>query len=137
MLLEILTDDEATIIMVDSNLPRDTILPSEKVFAYKMKLEALKPQDSRSDLTSSPMATKSQDVTALLIGKEFGDGKDTVYRYIRLTYLIPDLLKLVDNKELGLSPYMAKRPAVEISYLKEEEQLQLLDIINLMIVLLV
>lgn len=109
-----MTDEEAIIQMVDSNKQREKILPSEKAFAYKMKLEALKKQGKRNDLiTSSPVATKlNEKGTAEMIGEEFGDGKDNVYRYIRLTELIPEILKLVDEEKMKL------RPAVEISYLK-------------------
>lgn len=126
-----LSDDEATIIMVDSNLQRDKVLPSEKAFAYKLKMEALKHQGKRNDLTSSPMASKSKGIeTAEIVGKEFGDCKDTVYRFLRLTELVPQLLQMVDNDCLNLTPSIAIRPAAEISYLKKEEQLALLDIIE-------
>lgn len=120
-----MTDEEATIIMVDSNNQREKILPSEKAFAYKMKLEAMKKQGKRNDLTSSPTATKLKiKITAEIIGEEFGDGKDNVYRFIRLTELIPELLKLVDEEKMKL------RPAVEISYLTKEEQQQVFDAIE-------
>ena len=121
-----MTDEEAIIQMVDSNKQREKILPSEKAFAYKMKLEALKKQGKRNDLiTSSPVATKlNEKGTAEMIGEEFGDGKDNVYRYIRLTELIPEILKLVDEEKMKL------RPAVEISYLKSEEQEYLLESIE-------
>lgn len=122
-----LNDDEATIIMVDSNMQRTKILPSEKAFAYKMKLEAEKHQGQRTDLTSSQVATKlNEERTATKIGSEFGESKDTVYRYIRLTELIPELLELVDKEKDG----MAFSPAVEISYLKEDEQYILLNLIQ-------
>lgn len=122
-----LSDDEATIIMVDSNMQRERILPSEKAFAYKMKLEAQKHQGQRTDLTSSQVATKlNEERTATKIGSEFGESKDTVYRYIRLTELIPELLELVDKEKDG----MAFSPAVEISYLKEDEQYILLNLIQ-------
>lgn len=126
-----LTDDEATIIMVDSNLQREKILPSEKAFAYKLKMEALSHQGKRNDLisTSDPMERKSVE-TASLIGKDNGDSQSTVRRYIRLTKLIPELLKMVDNESLKLSPSMAFRPAVEISYLTKDEQISLLDIME-------
>ena len=117
-----LTDDEATIIMVDSNIQREEILPSEKGFAYKMKLEALSHQGKRNDLTSSQVATRLD--TATLIGKENGDSRDTVFRYIKLTELIPELLDLVDEKQIALSP------AVELSFLKDEEQYAVLDCIE-------
>lgn len=121
-----MTDEEAIIQMVDSNKQRERILPSEKAFAYKMKLEALKKQGKRNDLlTSSPMATKlNEKGTAEMIGEEFGDGKDNVYRYIRLTELIPEILKLVDEEKMKL------RPAVEISYLKHDEQEYLFESIE-------
>lgn len=120
-----LTDEEAVIQMVDSNNQREKVLPSEKAFAYKMKLEAMKKQGKRNDLTSSPLAKKlNEKGTAEIIGEEFGDGKDNVYRYIRLTELIPELLKLVDEEKMKL------RPAVELSYLKKEEQQQVFDAIE-------
>lgn len=120
-----MTDDEATIYMVDSNKQRVKVLPSEKAYAYKMKLNAMKRQGKRNDLTSSPMATKlNEKGTAEIIGQEFGDGKDNVYRYIKLTELIPELLQLVDDEKIAL------RPAVEISYLNQEEQETLLDAIE-------
>ncbi len=120
-----LTDDEATILMVDSNLQREEILPSEKVFAYKMKMEAMKRQGHRTDLTSSPLATKlNEKGTAEKIGEELGDSRDNVYRYIRLTNLIPEILQMVDDKRIAF------RPAVEISYLTEDEQNILLDVIK-------
>ena len=117
-----LTDDEATIIMVDSNIQREEILPSEKGFAYKMKLEALSHQGKRNDLTSSQVATRLD--TATLIGKENGDSRDTVFRYIKLTELIPELLDLVDKKEIALLP------AFELAFLKDEEQYAVLDCIE-------
>ena len=120
-----MSDDEAIIKMVDSNMQREKILPSEKAFAYKMKLEAEKHQGKRTDLTLSQVATKLQeDGTAKRIGKELGESKDTVYRYIRLTELIPELLKLVDEERIAFSP------AVEISYLKEDEQYVLHNLIE-------
>ena len=109
-----LTDDEATIIMVDSNLQREKILPSEKAFAYKMKLEAMKRQGQRTDLTSSPVATKLD--TATLLGQQSGESRDQVFRYIRLTNLIQPLLDMVDDGAIAM------RPAVELSYLPENEQ---------------
>lgn len=115
-----LSDDEATIIMVDSNLKREVILPSEKAYAYKMKMDALNHQGK----TLSPMGTKSESVS------EINDSKTQVFRYIRLTYLIPELLKFVDNNVLKESPAMALRPAVEISYLTKDEQSMLLDTIE-------
>jgi len=125
-----LTDEEATIIMVDSNLQREKILPSEKAFAYKLKLEALSHQGKRNDLTLSPMETKLK--TAEILGKENGDSRPQVYRGIRVTYLIPKLLEYVDNDIIKDKdkPSIALRPAVELSFLKEEEQQQLLDYID-------
>ena len=93
-----MTDDEATIVMVDSNLQREQILPSEKAFAYKMKLDAMKRQGQRTDLTLSPVATKLD--TAAKLGQQSGESRDQVFRYIRLTHLIPDILELVDNSVL-------------------------------------
>ena len=111
-----LTDDEAIIVMVDSNLQREQILPSEKAFAYKMKLEAMKRQGQRTDLTSVPVAQKSGGKTSRqLLGEQVGESQDQVRRYIRLTNLIPELLDMVDNsvlKEAG-KLQMALRPAVE------------------------
>ena len=122
-----LTNDEATIIMVDSNLQREKILPSEKAFAYKLKLEAMKHQGKRNDLTSVPVAQKS---SRQILGEQVGESQDQIRRYIRLTELIPELLQMVDNDVLKLSPSIALRPAVEISYLKKEEQTDLLDLIE-------
>lgn len=122
-----LTDDEATIIMVDSNLQREKILPSEKAFAYKLKLEAIKHQGKRTDLTSVPVAHKSSRQE---LGEKVGESQDQVRRYIRLTELIPELLKMVDNSVLGESPSIAFRPAVELSYLTKDEQTDLLDLIE-------
>ncbi len=114
-------DDEAIIIMVDSNHQREHILPSEKAFAYKLRLEAEKRQGARNDLTSSQVATKFKN-TAEKVGEKFGDSKDTVYRYIRLTYLIKDILyDMVDKNKIAFNP------AVELSYLKEDEQYVLLN----------
>ena len=120
-----MTDDQAVIIMVDSNLHREEILPSEKAFAYKMKLDAMKRQGLRTDLTSSPVATKFDAATEL--GKEYGESRDQVFRYIRLTYLIPELLEMVDNSVLKEKDKLqiALRPAVELSYLTEQEQCDL------------
>ena len=123
-----MTDDEATIYMVDSNMHREFILPSEKAKAYKMKLEAMKHQGIRNDLTPFPMGNKL--TSAELIGKEMGDSKNQVYRFIRLNYLIPELLDMVDNSLLEQTPAIALRPAVELSYLKENEQKSVLDAIN-------
>ena len=117
-----MTDDQAVIIMVDSNLHREEILPSEKAFAYKMKLDAMKRQGIRTDLTSSPVATKFDAATEL--GKEYGESRDQVFRYIRLTSLIPEILEMVDNSVLKEKDKLqiALRPAVELSYLTELEQ---------------
>ena len=114
-----MSDDAAVILMVDSNLQREHILPSERAFAYKMKLEALKNQGARSDLTSPQVAAKfrSDDVVA----KDQGISGDTVRRYIRLTNLVPELLDMVDEKKIALNP------AYELSFLKKEEQRDLLD----------
>ena len=117
-----LSNDEATIIMVDSNLQREKLLPSEKAFAYKMKLEAMKRQGQRTDLTLSPVATKLD--TASAVGQQCGESRDQVFRYIRLTYLVPDLLALVDDDKIAM------RPAVELSYLSPEEQTILYEIIQ-------
>ena len=114
-----LSDDEATIIMVDSNLQRETILPSEKAFAYKMKLEAMKRQGQRSDLTSTPLVSKSRSNEEL--GQKNGDSREQVRRYIRLTELIPPMLDMVDNGKIAF------RPAVELSYLSKEQQQSLYD----------
>jgi len=120
-----MTDDQAVIIMVDSNLHREEILPSEKAFAYKMKLDAMNRQGQRTDLTSSPVATKFDAATEL--GKEYGESRDQVFRHIRLTYLIPEILEMVDNSVLKEKDKLqiALRPAVELSYLTEQEQYDL------------
>lgn len=117
-----LNREQAVIAMVNSNLQREHILPSEKAFAYKMKLEALKCQGRRSDLTSRPMVRKLDN--AKDIGDEGGESGRQVQRYIRLTELIPELLELVDDERIAF------RPAVEISYLSEEEQRDLLETID-------
>ena len=114
-----LTDDEATIIMVDSNLQRETILPSEKAFAYKMKLEAMKRQGQRSDLTSRPVDTKSRSDEQL--AKDSPDSARQIQRFIRLTELIPSVLDMVDSGKIAF------RPAVELSYLAKEQQQTLYD----------
>ena len=128
-----LTDDQAIVIMVDSNLQREQILPSEKAFAYKMKLDAMKRQGFRSDLTSAPLGPKLLGSRSNIeLAADSPDGKTQIQRYIRLTNLIPELLSLVDNsilKEPG-KPQMALRPAVELSYLRKEEQLDLFDLIG-------
>ena len=115
--------NEAMIAVVDSNLHRERILPSEKAFAYKMKMEAMKAQGKRTDLTLSQAATKSD--TAAEIGKARNESRDQVFRYIRLTHLIPELLQKVDEGVIALSP------AVELSYLSEEQQNILLDAMSL------
>ena len=118
-----LSDDEATILMVDSNIQREEVLPSEKAFAYKMKLEALKHQGKRTDLeedsTSTPMVSKLR--TNEQLGNEVGESRENIRRYIRLTYLIPELLEEVDNKRIAF------RPAVDISYLPEDYQYVILN----------
>lgn len=117
-----LTDDEATIIMVDSNLQREVVLPSEKAFAYKMKLDAMKRQGQRTDLTSVPVAQKLQGKTSRqLLGEQVGESQDQIRRYIRLTELIPPILDMVDEGRIAM------RPAVELSYLPKEYQEQLAD----------
>lgn len=128
-----LTDDEATIIMVDSNLQREQILPSEKAFAYKMKLDAMKRQGQRTDLTSDPVGWKlSGKESASIVGKEGGDSQTQVRRYIRLTNLIPEILELVDNSVLKdpETLQIALRPAVELSYLRKEEQSDLFALMD-------
>ena len=117
-----LTDEEAVITMVDSNLQREHILPSEKAFAYKMKMEALKNQGKRTDLTLSQVATKLD--AAAEIGKSADESRDQVFRYIRLTHLIPDILKLVDEGKIALTP------AVELSYLQPSEQETLFSVMD-------
>lgn len=114
-----LTRDEAIIVMVESNLQRSVILPSEKAFAYKMRLEAMKRQGERSDLTSSPMGTKLRSDAKL--AEEVGESREQIRRYIRLTELVPEILQMVDERQIAF------RPAVEISYLTEEQQYTLLE----------
>lgn len=114
-----LTDDEAIIVMVDSNLQREKVLPSEKAFAYRMKLEAMRRQGKRTDLTSSPMETKLR--TSAVIAQSGGDSRAQVDRFIRLTNLIPEILDMVDDGRIAF------RPAVELSYLTEQEQSVLYD----------
>lgn len=117
-----LSDDEATIIMVDTNLrQRENLLPSEKAFAYKMKLDAMKRQGLRTDLTSTPLVEK---LSVAELGKEYNESRETVRRYIRLTELIPQILDMVDNDLIAL------RPAVEISFLDESHQEYLLDVMQ-------
>lgn len=117
-----LDDDAAVILMVDSNLQRETLLPSEKAFAYRLKLEAMKRQGMRTDLTLSPMGTKLRSDEKL--AEEVGESRNQIQRYIRLTELIPDLLELVDEKQIAF------RPAVELSYLTQEEQKSLYSVID-------
>lgn len=114
VLVRDMDDDAATVLMVDSNLQREHILPSERAFAYKMKLEAMKHQGARSDLTSSQVGTKLR--TDQVMAKELGESRNQIQRYIRLTNLVPDLLDLVDCKQISFNP------AVELSYLSPEEQ---------------
>lgn len=117
-----LTDDEATIIMVDSNLQRETILPSEKTFAYKMKLEAMKRQGQRSDLTSTPLEPKLKGSRSNEeLAASSPDSRSQIQRYIRLTELIPPVLDMVDSGKIAF------RPAVELSYLSKEQQQSLYD----------
>lgn len=118
-------DDEATIIMVDSNLQREKILPSEKAFAYKMKLDAMKHQGQRRDLTCVPLAHKlDKKKSREILSEQVGESQDQIRRYIRLTELVPRLLALVDKEKLPL------RPAVEVSYLPLDEQELLYDVIE-------
>ena len=112
-------DDAAVLLMVDSNLQRENILPSERAFAYKMKLEALKNQGARSDLTSSQLGMKLQALD--IVGQEAGDSRNQVHRFIRLTSLIPELLDMVDEKKIAF------HPAVELSYLDEAQQRDFLE----------
>ena len=115
-------DDAAVLLMVDSNLQRENILPSERAFAYKMKLEAIKNQGARSDLTSPQVAAKFRSDDA--VAKDQGISGDTVRRYIRLTNLIPELLDMVDEKKISFNP------AVELSYLDESQQRDFLEAMN-------
>lgn len=125
MIVRDISRDEAVIAMVDSNLQREVILPSEKAKAYKMKMDAMKRQGKRTDLTSSPLDRKLKGVeTAELIGQQSGDSREQVYRFIRLNELTPELLEFVDEGKIGL------RPAVELSYLQEEEMRDLVDYID-------
>ncbi len=115
-----LDDDAATIIMVDSNLQRESLLPSERAFAYKMKLEAVKHQGARTDLTSRQVGEKSQ-TSIQKVADQAGESQRQVQRYIRLTELIPELMDMVDEKKIAVNP------AYELSFLKKEEQVDLLD----------
>ena len=120
-----LSRDEAVIEMVDSNLQREYILPSEKARAYKMKMDAMKRQGKRTDLTSNPLGGKLKGLeTAEIVGADAGESANQVRRYVRLNELTPELLEFVDEGKIGL------RPAVEISYLQEEEQRDLVDFID-------
>lgn len=121
-----LDDDEATIIMIDSNLQREELLPSERAFAYKMKLDAMKHQGERMDLTCSQLGNKlSGKKSSELLAEQVGQSKNQIFRYIHLTELIPSLLELVDAKKIAFNP------AYEISFLKAEEQEVLLENIEL------
>ena len=115
-------DDAAVLLMVDSNLQRENILPSERAFAYKMKLEAIKNQGARSDLTSAQLGRKLE--TADIVGQESGDSRNQVRRFIRLTNLVPELLDMVDEKKIAFNP------AVELSYLDEAQQREFLEAMN-------
>ena len=121
-----LTDEEAIILMVDSNEnQREEVLPSEKAYAYKMKLEAIKRQGERKDLTSAPVVQKSDNMTSReRVAEESGESREQIRRYIRLTELIPEILDMVDEKKIAF------RPAVEISYLSEDNQYVLLDVMQ-------
>ena len=114
-----MSDDAAVILMVDSNLQREHILPSERAFAYKMKLEAIKNQGARSDSTSSQVGMKLQVLD--IVGQEAGDSRNQVHRFIRLTNLVPELLDMVDEKKIAFNP------AVELSYLDESQQRDFLE----------
>ncbi|MDU0932130.1 MAG: ParB/RepB/Spo0J family partition protein [Hungatella hathewayi] len=117
-----LDDDAATIIMVDSNLQRESLLPSERAFAYKMKLDAMKHQGERVDLTCSQVGNKLEGKkSSEILAEQVGQSKNQIFRYIRLTELIPELLDMVDEKKIALNP------AYELSFLKKEEQVNLLD----------
>ena len=117
-----LTRDEAIIVMVESNLQRSAILPSEKAFAYKMRLEAMNRQGKRTDLTCSPVGNKLQGVKSSdELAEKVGESKNQIFRYIRLTELVPEILQMVDERQIAF------RPAVEISYLTEGQQYTLLE----------
>ena len=121
-----LDDDAATIIMVDSNIQRENILPSERAFAYKLKLEAMKHQGQRNDLTSSQVGTKLAGKRAdQILAKQAGDSRNQVQRFIRLTELVPELLDMVDTKKIAFNP------AVELSYLMPHEQVQLMEAMDM------
>ena len=118
-----LDDDEAVIIMVDSNLQRENILPSERAFAFKLKLEAIKRQGARTDLTCTQVGHKLNDgkKSVEIVAEQAGSSRNQIQRYIRLTELIPELLSMVDEKKIAFNP------AVELSYLKKEEQTDLIE----------
>lgn len=122
VLVREMTDDEAVILMVDSNLQRENLLPSEKAFAYRMKLDAMNRQGRRTDLTLTTVVPKFRSNE--VIGKESGESRETVRRYIRLTNLVPPLLQMVDDGRIAFSP------AVELSYLTRDEQAELWDLIG-------
>ena len=120
-----LDDDAATIIMVDSNLQRESLLPSERAFAYKMKLDAMKHQGERVDLTCSQVGNKLEGKkSSEILAEQVGQSKNQIFRYIRLTELIPELIDMVDEKKIALNP------AYELSFLKKEEQVDLLDAVD-------
>ena len=120
-----LDDDAATIIMVDSNLQRESLLPSERAFAYKMKLDAMKHQGERVDLTCSQVGNKLEGKkSSEILAEQVGQSKNQIFRYIRLTELIPELMDMVDEKKVALNP------AYELSFLKKEEQVDLLDAVD-------
>mgnify|MGYP000817170171 CR=1 FL=1 len=121
VLVREMEDDAATILMIDSNLQREHILPSERAFAYKMKLDAIKNQGARSDLTSTQVAQK---LSVEKVGDDAGVSKDTIRRFIRLTNLVPELLDMVDEKKISFNP------AVELSYLDESQQRAFLEAMN-------
>ena len=123
VLVRELDDDAAVIVMVDSNLQRESILPSERAFAYKMKLEAIKHQGNRADLTSGQVGQKltANRCSAEIVAEQAGESYKQLQRFIRLTELVPDLLQMVDERKIAFNP------AVELSYLKPEEQTKLLD----------
>lgn len=123
VLVRDMTDDEAVILMVDSNIQRENLLPSEKAFAYKMKLEAMKRQGKRTDLTSGQVGQKLK-TSVEMVANEAGESYKQIQRYIRLTELLPALLQMVDDKRIAFSP------AVELSYLKPDEQKELLSMIQ-------
>ena len=116
-----LDDDAATILMVDANLQRETLLPSERAFAFRMKLEAIKHQGKRAELTSGQLGPKLDKRSNAIVAEEAGESVKQIQRYIRLTYLLPEFLEMVDNKQIGLNT------AVEISYLYDHEQKMLLE----------